>query len=245
MGAQSNLIDTAHIFIAIMAHKGLAAYALGSSVLESGASKARFWIVIGVFAAATPVGIAFGRLVANVAEGGPAAALSALASGMPSMNLKHLKKAWWLFIPEIWQKQYGHGTYKSECRSSRVPTFIPILASIVFRQSQTLSMEYDSWWHQATLSISFLQFEVITFANDPCSNVSACRHLSLCCLHGGDSKGNAFCGVWPKQAEHTFPWIWGYVFTGTVGLIPSSNLFLYSSGKSNETSIGSQKNLFL
>ena len=81
MGAQGSIVDSVHIFIAIMAHKGLAAYALGSSVLESGASKTKFWIVIGIFAIATPVGIGLGRLVANVAEGGPAAALSALASG--------------------------------------------------------------------------------------------------------------------------------------------------------------------
>ena len=81
MGAQKDTVDSLHIFIAIMAHKGLAAYALGSSILESGASKTRFWIVIGIFAAATPVGIGFGRLVADLAEGGPAAALSALASG--------------------------------------------------------------------------------------------------------------------------------------------------------------------
>ena len=35
MGAQSNIVDSVHIFIAIAAHKGLAAYALGSSVVDS------------------------------------------------------------------------------------------------------------------------------------------------------------------------------------------------------------------
>ncbi len=35
MGAQTNIVDSVHIFIAIAAHKGLAAYALGSSVVDS------------------------------------------------------------------------------------------------------------------------------------------------------------------------------------------------------------------
>ena len=35
MGAQGNIVDSVHIFIAIAAHKGLAAYALGSSVVDS------------------------------------------------------------------------------------------------------------------------------------------------------------------------------------------------------------------
>ena len=81
MGAQASVVDTAHIFIAIFAHKGLAAYALGSSLVDSGASKRRFWVVIGIFALATPAGIGLGRIVASYSQGGAASALSALASG--------------------------------------------------------------------------------------------------------------------------------------------------------------------
>lgn len=83
MGAQGTIVDTLHIFIAIMAHKGLAAYALGSSIVDSGASRMRFWVVIGIFAMATPVGIALGRIVASESDSAAAAALSALASGTP------------------------------------------------------------------------------------------------------------------------------------------------------------------
>ena len=36
MGAQESIKDTLDIFIAIVAHKGLAAYALGSSIVDSG-----------------------------------------------------------------------------------------------------------------------------------------------------------------------------------------------------------------
>jgi hypothetical protein len=42
MGAQANIVDSVHIFIAIAAHKGLAAYALGSSVVDSQASSPSF-----------------------------------------------------------------------------------------------------------------------------------------------------------------------------------------------------------
>ena len=81
MGAQDNVVDTAHIFIAIAAHKGLAAYALGSSLVDSRATGARFWSVIATFAWATPVGIGLGMLLASVATGHVASGVSALASG--------------------------------------------------------------------------------------------------------------------------------------------------------------------
>lgn len=90
MGAQATVVDTLHIFIAIVAHKGLAAYALGSSVVDSGASKMRFWSVIAVFALATPLGIGLGSVVARFSNSGPAAALSALASGK---NYEHCSAA--------------------------------------------------------------------------------------------------------------------------------------------------------
>lgn len=83
MGAQEGFVDSLHIFIAIAAHKGLAAYALGSSIVDSGATQKRFWAVIATFALATPVGIGLGRVVASFSTSGPAAALSALASGTP------------------------------------------------------------------------------------------------------------------------------------------------------------------
>ncbi|CAL5220634.1 g2678 [Coccomyxa viridis] len=81
MGAQTNIVDSVHIFIAIAAHKGLAAYALGSSVVDSQASMQKFWTVIGFFATATPVGILLGVVLSSVSNSDAAAAVSALASG--------------------------------------------------------------------------------------------------------------------------------------------------------------------
>ena len=94
VGAQDNVVDTAHIFIAIAAHKGLAAYALGSSLVDSCATGARFWSVIATFAMATPVGIGLGMLLASVATGHVASGVSALASGEGAILLVTATAVW-------------------------------------------------------------------------------------------------------------------------------------------------------
>uniref|UniRef100_A0A7S3QRR3 ZIP family transporter n=2 Tax=Dunaliella tertiolecta TaxID=3047 RepID=A0A7S3QRR3_DUNTE len=81
LGAQQTMTDTEDIMIAIAAHKGLAAYALGSSVVESKASAKRFWSVILAFSLASPVGIFIGYALSSVSNSKGGAALSALASG--------------------------------------------------------------------------------------------------------------------------------------------------------------------
>lgn len=86
MGAQETVVDSLHVFIAIFAHKGLAAYALGSSVVDSGASQRRFWTIVAAFTLATPLGILLGRVVAGESDGNVAAGLSALASGLAPLQ---------------------------------------------------------------------------------------------------------------------------------------------------------------
>lgn len=81
LGAQSSMRSTEDIMIAIAAHKGLAAYALGASIVESGAPSSRFWTVIGFFSMATPVGIFVGFSMSTNPKSLVGAALSALASG--------------------------------------------------------------------------------------------------------------------------------------------------------------------
>lgn len=81
LGAQTSMRSTEDIMIAIAAHKGLAAYALGASVLESGPTNSRFWTVIGLFSVATPVGIFVGYGMSTGSKSLVGAALSALASG--------------------------------------------------------------------------------------------------------------------------------------------------------------------
>jgi len=81
MGAQPTIANSLHIFIAIVSHKGLAAYALGSSIAESNVEFSRFLSVALPFTFASPVGIFIGYIISDVAQGVGAAAISALASG--------------------------------------------------------------------------------------------------------------------------------------------------------------------
>ncbi|KAL4853724.1 putative serine/threonine protein phosphatase 2A regulatory subunit B''gamma [Chlorella vulgaris] len=81
MGAQATIGNSFHIFIAIVSHKGLAAYALGSSIVDSQASMQSFWSVVLPFTFASPVGIFIGYVISDIAKGIGAASISALASG--------------------------------------------------------------------------------------------------------------------------------------------------------------------
>jgi solute carrier family 39 (zinc transporter), member 1/2/3 len=81
MGAQPTIANSLHIFIAIVSHKGLAAYALGSSIAESNVGVKRFWSVALPFTFASTVGIFIGYIISDIAQGVGAAAISALASG--------------------------------------------------------------------------------------------------------------------------------------------------------------------
>jgi zinc transporter 1/2/3 len=81
MGAQPTIANSLHIFIAIVSHKGLAAYALGSSIAESNVEFRRFLSVALPFTLASPIGIFIGFIISDVAQGVGAAAISALASG--------------------------------------------------------------------------------------------------------------------------------------------------------------------
>ena len=92
LGAQQDEAATAGIFVAIMAHKGIAAFALGSKAFQSivvdrvGARKEKmlFALAMSLFSIITPVGIAVGWAVTSMgdAEESPwPAAFSAVGAG--------------------------------------------------------------------------------------------------------------------------------------------------------------------
>lgn len=60
MGAQTRLESSFDVFIAILAHKGLASYALGSSLLDANIKVGRFNAIVWFFASSTPIGIFLG-----------------------------------------------------------------------------------------------------------------------------------------------------------------------------------------
>lgn len=81
LGAQKEEKKQEDILIAIIAHKGLAAYALGASLMDSQASAKRFWSVALGFSIASPVGIFLGYILSSISSGVVSSSLSALASG--------------------------------------------------------------------------------------------------------------------------------------------------------------------
>jgi len=81
LGAQQTISASKDILIAIAAHKGLAAYALGASLVDSNTSKGGYWKVVLGFALASPSGILVGYALSEVGSSVYGAALSALASG--------------------------------------------------------------------------------------------------------------------------------------------------------------------
>ena len=78
---QRRLESSFDVFVAILAHKGLASYALGTSLLESNVTVGRFNAIVWFFAVATPVGIFLGFAISAFANPTFGAGATALASG--------------------------------------------------------------------------------------------------------------------------------------------------------------------
>ncbi len=75
LGLESGLLSSIAIFIAIIAHKGSAAFSLGVSLVQQQITKKRIRISILFFSVMTPLGILLGSLFASL-EGNSTAVLS-------------------------------------------------------------------------------------------------------------------------------------------------------------------------
>lgn len=69
LGAEPALGATLVIFVAIMAHKSTAGFALGVSLARSAVPRRIAWRLLGLFAAATPLGILLGTTIGESLEG--------------------------------------------------------------------------------------------------------------------------------------------------------------------------------
>jgi zinc transporter 1/2/3 len=69
LGAEQTTAGMLVIFLAIIAHKGSAAFALGVSMVRGGVPRARIPRTIAVFASMTPVGIVLGSVLASLLSG--------------------------------------------------------------------------------------------------------------------------------------------------------------------------------
>lgn len=63
LGAESSLATSAALFVAIIAHKGVAAFALGVSLHRSDLARSQSVGIISLFSSTTPLGIAAGLIV--------------------------------------------------------------------------------------------------------------------------------------------------------------------------------------
>lgn len=85
LGAQTELAGALVLFLAIMAHKSTAGFALGVSLVRTGMAEARAWRLLGLFAVATPIGILLGLALEEASDGrvrlGIEACFLALAAG--------------------------------------------------------------------------------------------------------------------------------------------------------------------
>lgn len=85
LGAERSLVGAAFIFVAIVAHKWSAAFALGISLVKNGIGAERSRRLLLLFAASTPIGIAFGAASAGLLSSSPGrtfdAGFGSLAAG--------------------------------------------------------------------------------------------------------------------------------------------------------------------
>jgi zinc transporter 1/2/3 len=85
LGTEPELAGALVIFLAVIAHKSTAAFALGVSLVRNRLTRARAWSLLAVFTLATPVGILVGTALGEVLEGSTSllfeAAFLALAAG--------------------------------------------------------------------------------------------------------------------------------------------------------------------
>lgn len=85
LGLQSEVVTSVFVMVAILCHKGSAAFALIVSMVAAGVEQRRLWTILGAFAAMTPLGIVLGTVASELLEGGTAvlieASFNALAAG--------------------------------------------------------------------------------------------------------------------------------------------------------------------
>ncbi|GMH43510.1 hypothetical protein BSKO_11432 [Bryopsis sp. KO-2023] len=81
IGAQKNLVVAKEVMLAVLGHKGLEAYALGTSLVESRTSGAKFWVIVMTYCFTLPCGVLAGFFMADLSEAPVAGVLSALSAG--------------------------------------------------------------------------------------------------------------------------------------------------------------------
>lgn len=82
LGLEKSLVSSIVIFIAIISHKGCAAFALGVSLREADFPRSRMVGVIALFSCMTPLGIILGSIFSTMLKGKAAYAVEAVFDGL-------------------------------------------------------------------------------------------------------------------------------------------------------------------
>eukprot|EP00210_Caulerpa_lentillifera_P000230 g224.t1 len=81
LGTADSVKHSIDLAVAIGAHKGLAGYALGVSIIDSKVPTKTYWIMMGTFSAASPIAVMIGYGISEYSDTMTTACLSALAAG--------------------------------------------------------------------------------------------------------------------------------------------------------------------
>ena len=81
LGTEEEIESSIDLAIAIMVHKGMAAYALGACVIDSNASGQMYWLLMGTFSLASPIGVLVGYAISEFSDSLTSACITALAAG--------------------------------------------------------------------------------------------------------------------------------------------------------------------
>ena len=81
LGTEDEIKSTIDLAIAIMVHKGMAAYALGACVIDSNVSVKMYWLIMGTFSLASPIGVLVGFAISEFSDSLTSACFTALAAG--------------------------------------------------------------------------------------------------------------------------------------------------------------------
>lgn len=82
LGLETSLVSSIVIFIAIISHKGCAAFALGVSLREADFPRSRMVGIIALFSCMTPLGIILGSIFSELLKGKTAYLVEALFDGL-------------------------------------------------------------------------------------------------------------------------------------------------------------------
>ena len=118
LGVEDAALVGLAIAIAIVAHKGAAAFALGASFVKAGMARAQAWGLIATFSCITPLGILVGVLLGNLLASEDGEIVEAVFDSLAAGSFLYIAAL------DIIQDEFGKRTH------SHVPALMALLAGL-------------------------------------------------------------------------------------------------------------------